>query len=220
MLIDLHTHTLLSDGCLTVSEQLRRAEAQGYNYIGITDHCDFANIERIVPQAIKGCKAFNRHSKSLRALPGVEITHVYPQDIPVLVQKARELGAVIIGVHGESIVEPVYPGTNRAAIEARVDFLAHPGIISEEDVKLAADYDVFLEVTSRKGHCLGNGRLVALARKTRAKLIINSDAHEPADLYSSDHYEKTAIGAGLSSEEFDHVIKQVETFIKNKVTVS
>ena len=219
MLIDLHTHTLLSDGCLTVSEQLRRAETQGYDYIGITDHCDFANVEWIVPQAIKGCEAFNRHSQRLRAFPGVEITHVYPEDIPVLVQKARELGAVIVGVHGETIVEPVYPGTNRAAIEARADFLAHPGIISEEDVKLAADYNVFLEVTSRKGHCLGNGRLVAFARKAHAKLIINSDAHDPSDLYSPDHYKKTALGANLSSDEFDRVINEVERFIKKKLVL-
>ena len=215
MLIDLHTHTLLSDGSLIVAEQLRRAEIQGYDYIGITDHCDFSNIEQIVSQTIKGCQAFNDNSNNLKALPGVEITHVHPKDIPVLTKKARALGAILVGVHGETIVEPVYPGTNRAAIEAQVDFLAHPGIISEDDVKRAAGNGVFLEITSRKGHCLGNGRLVALARKYRAQLIINSDTHAPSDLYSPERYRKTAFGAGLSPGEFNSLLDEVERFAKN-----
>ena len=44
--------------------------------------------------------------------------------------RARALGAQIVLVHGETIVEPVPPGTNHQAIEAGVDILAHPGLIS------------------------------------------------------------------------------------------
>lgn len=217
MLIDLHTHTLLSDGVLTVAEQLRRAEINKYDYIGITDHCDFANIDQIIPQIIRGCDAFNSKSNGLKAIPGVEITHVHPQDIPELITKARALGAKIVGVHGESIVEPVYQGTNRAAIEGGADFLAHPGIISEEDVILAAKNGIFLEITSRNGHCLGNGRLVSLARKHNAKLILNSDSHAPSDFYTPEKYEKTAIGAGLSQDEFKKILSEIEKFAKSKL---
>ena len=69
-------------------------------------------------------------------------------------------------VHGETPVEPVPAGTNHAAINAGVDLLAHPGIIAEEDVKLAAAKGVALEITARKGHSLGNGRVAALPRST------------------------------------------------------
>ncbi|MEE8621286.1 MAG: PHP domain-containing protein, partial [Syntrophobacteria bacterium] len=37
-MIDLHTHSLFSDGELVVSELVRRAEDMGYRFIGITDH--------------------------------------------------------------------------------------------------------------------------------------------------------------------------------------
>jgi len=74
-----------------------------------------------------------------------------------------------------------------------------------------------LEITTRKGHCLGNGRLVDLARRAHAKLIINSDAHDPSDLYTADHYKKTALGAGLSPDEFDQIIDGVEGFINDKL---
>ena len=45
----------------------------------------------------------------------------------------RGLGARIIVVHGETIVEPVRPGTNRKALESDVDILAHPGLITEDE---------------------------------------------------------------------------------------
>jgi len=53
--------------------------------------------------------------------------------------EARKLGARLIVVHGETIVEPVAPGTNAAALESPIDILAHPGLISEREVRLAAE---------------------------------------------------------------------------------
>ena len=48
MIIDFHTHTLLSDGLLLPAEAVRQAEARGYRAIGLTDHADFSNVERVV----------------------------------------------------------------------------------------------------------------------------------------------------------------------------
>jgi hypothetical protein len=100
----------------------------------------------------------NHHHK-VRALAGVELTHVPPELINDLTLQARDLGADIVVVHGETIVEPVPPGTNRAAIEAGVDLLAHPGLITAGEVALAAENGVHLEISARKGHSLGNGRM-------------------------------------------------------------
>src|SRR4030043_920351 len=134
-MIDLHTHSFFSDGELIPFELIRRAEAIGYKAIAITDHVDSSNIDLVVPRivsAIKKLKGFI----SIEAIPGAEITHVPPALIPDLVKEARKLGARIVVVHGETIVEPVPPGTNRAAIEAGVDLLAHPGLISPEEGRL------------------------------------------------------------------------------------
>ncbi|HEY3347739.1 MAG TPA: PHP domain-containing protein, partial [Nitrospirota bacterium] len=47
-MIDLHTHTLFSDGVLIPAELVRRAEVKGYEAIGLTDHADSSNIDFIV----------------------------------------------------------------------------------------------------------------------------------------------------------------------------
>ena len=116
-MIDLHTHTLLSDGELLPSELVRRAEVKGYTAIALTDHVDRSNIDFILPRLVKVCSSLNRSWK-ISALPGVEITHVPISEIKPLVKLARKGGAKIIVVHGETVSEPVIPGTNRAAIEA------------------------------------------------------------------------------------------------------
>ncbi|MGB4679450.1 histidinol phosphate phosphatase domain-containing protein, partial [Methanothrix sp.] len=124
-MIDLHTHTTFSDGELIPSELVRRAEIKGYTAIGITDHADYTNIEHIISCVSK--VKYLEGILDIRILPGVELTHVPPKRIAPLADLARKLGAEIVVVHGESPVEPVRPGTNRAALEAGVDILAHPG---------------------------------------------------------------------------------------------
>jgi putative hydrolase len=103
-------------------------------------------------------------------------------------------------VHGETVVEPVPAGTNRAAIEARVDVLAHPGLLTPEDAELAARNGVLLELSARGGHCLGNGRVAALARRAGAGLVVNSDAHASRDLIDEGMARKVGLGAGLDED--------------------
>ncbi|MBW2164045.1 MAG: histidinol phosphate phosphatase domain-containing protein [Deltaproteobacteria bacterium] len=160
-MFDLHCHSIFSDGELIPSELVRRVEILDYKAIAITDHIDFSNFDFIIPRLIKAAKDINRYS-STKLIPGVELTHVHPDRIAPLAKESRYLGADILICHGESIVEPVCPGTNRAAIEADIDILAHPGLISEEDVKLAAQNGTFLEISGRKGHSFTNGHVAKL----------------------------------------------------------
>jgi len=199
-MIDLHTHTTLSDGAVLPSELVRRAEISGYKAIALTDHVDSGNVETVLKQLVKLVNDLNRVG-GIKVLPGVEITHMPPVLIPDMAKQARMLGAKIVVVHGESPVEPVAPGTNLFALQSDIDILAHPGMISEEEVKLAQERGIHLELTTRKGHCLTNGRLVVLARKYHAKLVINTDAHKPDELLSEDLIRKTGLGSGLTEEE-------------------
>jgi histidinol phosphatase-like PHP family hydrolase len=198
-MIDLHTHSLFSDGVLVPSELVRRAVMKGYQVIAITDHADSSNLDFTIPRVAAACKELNRRWKII-ALPGIELTHIPPETFAELTQKARSLGAAIVVAHGETLVEPVHPGTNRAAIEAGVDILAHPGLITKEEAELAARKGVHLEISSRKGHSLSNGYVAKMAVETGARLVIDTDTHEPGDLITSEFAETVLRGAGLAAD--------------------
>jgi histidinol phosphatase-like PHP family hydrolase len=150
----------------------------------------------------------------LDVIPGIELTHVPPADIHKLTGAARKLGAKLVVVHGETIVEPVEPGTNAAAIAARVDILAHPGLITEQDVRLAAERGVCLEITARRGHSLTNGYVAALARQYGASLVLNTDAHSPGDFISLETALKIARGAGLTESETEVMFRNSERLVR------
>jgi len=210
--IDLHTHSIFSDGVLIPAELIRRCEVLGLDAVAITDHADCSNIDFIIPRIRAAAEELN-HVSQVRVVPGIELTHLPPALIAPMVQKARALGAKIVIVHGETIAEPVASGTNRAAILADIDILAHPGLITEDDVKEARERGVFLEISARKGHSLTNGHVARLARELGAELVLNSDAHEPEDLITKRWAEKVAIGAGLTAEEFLRMIRNSESLI-------
>ncbi|WP_285905904.1 histidinol phosphate phosphatase domain-containing protein [Pseudodesulfovibrio pelocollis] len=200
-MIDLHTHTVFSDGELIPAELVRRAEVIGYKALCMTDHADESTLYFTLENILRFVK---RHGYfyDIIVLAGVELTHIPPPLIGEMVIKAREAGAQVVVMHGETPVEPVAPGTNLAAIEAGVDILAHPGLITEEEVALAAEKGVALEITTRGGHSLTNGHVAALARRLGAKLVVNNDAHAPRDLVSKELRRTIALGAGLTAEEY------------------
>jgi len=212
-LIDLHTHSIFSDGELIPAELAQRAVAAGYHVLAITDHVDDSNIDFVIPRIIKVCSKITRQG-AVRVLPGVEITHVAPDDIALLADEARKLGAKIVVVHGETIVEPVPAGTNLAALKSSIDILAHPGLISEEETRLAAERNIFLEITTRKGHSFTNGHVAQMARKFKAGLVLNNDAHAPADFVGRHMATAIARGAGLDDNEISVMFENSQRMVK------
>lgn len=214
-MLDFHTHSLISDGELIPAELVRRAEVAGYRVLGISDHSDLSTLPAQMPIIIAAAKAEN-HNKKVRVLAGTELTHVRPEQIAQGIKVARELGAEYVIVHGETLSEPVYPGTNHAAITGGVDILAHPGLISEEDARLAAENGVYLEISGRKGHCLANGHIATMARKTGAKLLFGSDTHTVGDSPSREVAEKICLGAGLTAREVAVMFETAEEFARTR----
>lgn len=207
-MFDFHTHSLFSDGELIPSELVRRAVFNGYEAIAITDHVDFTNVEHVLG-SLKNLELQDNSNNGITVIIGVEISHVPPEKIGKLILKAEDLGAELVVVHGETIVEPVESGTNRAAVSnPSVDILAHPGLISEEDAERAKENGVYLEITSRKGHCLTNGHVAMVAREVGAKLLLNSDLHSPADFLTKELGAKILAGAGLDHDEVINVMEE------------
>ena len=189
--------------------------ALGYKAIAITDHVDYSNIE----STVKAILAFTRHwplSSKIKVLPGIELTHLPPNQFKPLTQYARKQGMKVIIGHGETLMEPVEKGVNRAVLEAGVDILAHPGLISDSDVLLAKEKGIFLEITSRRGHRDTNAHVAERALKIGAKLILNNDSHSPEDIITPQELIRVGMNAGLTGKEIAAIFKDVEKFLKRR----
>jgi len=142
--------------------------------------------------------------EKLEVLIGVELSYIYPEELEPLAQKARNLGVQVILVHGDSPVEPFAGEINEAAVrckEGLIDIIAHPGFITPEQAKLAAEKNIYLELSSRKGHCIANGHIAKMAVEAGTRMIVNSDAHTGTDLITFEFSQAVAKGAGLDDDE-------------------
>lgn len=204
--IDLHTHSIFSDGELLPSEIARRAHVLDHEAVAITDHVDASNIES-VGKIINTVNDL-QDNWDISVIPGAEITHAPVEVINKLAMQARKLGAEIIVVHGETIVEPVIEGTNFTAVNSsEVDILAHPGLITVEEVEIAKENDIALEISSRRGHSLANGHVAKLALEVGTNLIMNTDTHAPQDMISYETACRILSGAGIPDDEFYKILR-------------
>lgn len=198
--IDLHMHSLFSDGELLPSELARRAANLNHEVIAITDHVDYPNVEQI-PQIQKAIDDINANW-NIKVVLGAEVTHVPTESIDGVAKKAKDLGAQIVVVHGETLNEPVIEGTNYAAVNSEyVDILGHPGLITYEEAQIAKENGIYLEISARSGHCLGNGHVANIASEVGNKLLVNTDTHSPDNLITFEKSYEIALGAGLSKKE-------------------
>ena len=206
MLYDFHTHTFLSDGVLLPMELIRQCYVRGYTVLGIADHVSDSTVERVLREVKLDADLGSRYW-DMEVLVGAEVTHVPAAAVKEVSERALAAGAQYIVCHGETIFEPVEPGTNHeAVVPGKVDILAHPGLITLEDAKLAAKNDVFLEITCRKGHSLTNGRVVQYGREAGAKFLVNTDGHAPSELLTEELALDVARGAGLNDTEIEQAL--------------
>ncbi len=208
---DFHLHTLFSDGELVPAELIRRAKVMNYAVVGLADHVDFSNIEFVLKNQKKIIDEFDDADDAngnIRPILGVELTHIPPNKIEKIAKEAKRLGAEVVVVHGETLVEPVASKTNFSAVSCEyVDILAHPGLITKEEAVIARKNDVYLEISTRRGHSLTNGHVSSIAKETGADLILNTDAHSPRDLITSEFAYNVLLGAGLTEKDAIEIIQ-------------
>ncbi|MGM0441300.1 MAG: histidinol phosphate phosphatase domain-containing protein [Elusimicrobiota bacterium] len=188
-LIDLHTHTFLSDGELSPAELVYRYKVRGCRTVALTDHVDYSNMEFIINSLTAAAGKLEKYY-DIEVIPGVELTYIPPEDMENMIARARKLKAELVVVHGETSVEPVPEGTNIAAVKGGCDILAHPGNFTPEQARQAAENDVYIELTTRRGHRNTNKKVFRIARDYNCKLILNTDSHGPKDLLEESKINK------------------------------
>jgi histidinol phosphatase-like PHP family hydrolase len=214
MSYDFHTHTLLSDGALSPIEMISESVAKGYKVIAI------GYLDRLVAEITKDCVLAQKHWNII-AIPGVELTHLPAKSIADAAKQAKAAKAKLVVAHGETIAENVEPGTNLAAVKSPdVDILAHPGLITIEEAQLAAQNDIYIEISARKGHALTNGHVVKIAQQAGAKLIVNSDAHDDRDLLTPDFTRAVALGAGIEESYLAVILNNNPLTLLNKLNIT
>ena len=217
---DFHTHTSLSDGLLSPPELIYQAIVRGCKAIAITDHAGLGYSLRVISEVAKDCETAMKNW-DIVAISGVELTYLPVESIADAAKQAKDAGAQIVVVHGETIAENVPPGTNMAAVNCPyVDILAHPGMITIEEAKLAAKNNVYLELSGRKGHSLANGHVAKMANAAGAKLLVNSDGHTDTDLLTDEKAKNVAKGAGIDDAQLEEVLVTNPQALLAKLNIS
>ncbi|MCX8125889.1 MAG: histidinol phosphate phosphatase domain-containing protein [Dehalococcoidia bacterium] len=217
MIFDFHAHTVLSDGILSPIELIRYAVVNDYAVIGVTDHAGPGSMGRIIAEVSRDCGLANKYW-AIKAVPGIELTHLPPAAIDDVAREAKERGAKIVVVHGETLTEPVQKGTNTAALSSEyVDILAHPGRLTAEEALLAVRNNVFIELSGRRGHDAANAAVAAVALGAGARLLINSDAHSDEDLLTSGVLKKIVAEAGLTEWQAKQVLVENPQALLKKI---
>lgn len=215
-MIDLHGHTLFSDGALLPAHAALAAKAAGYRALAFTDHVDGSNLEFVLDHLLPAVRLLGP-SLGIDLFAGVELTFVPPGLIADFCAQARQKGAQIVVCHGESLSETPPRGTNLAAIEAGVDVLAHPGLITETEARLAAERGVLLEISTKPKHALANGHVAATARRVGAGLVVNNDAHRPGDYVPADKRRAIQLGAGMTDAEIQAADRNAESLLNRLI---
>lgn len=217
VLYDFHTHTFHSDGVLSPIELIRRAFVGGYAAIAIADHIGIGSLGRVIKEISDDC-ALARAYWDILAIPGVELTHLPPDAISEVAQKAKELGAWLVVVHGETLTEPVANGTNLAAVQSPyVDILAHPGTLTSEEATLAAQNNIYVELSARKGHSAANSHVALVCQEAQTKLLVNSDAHDEDDLLTPVSVSAILSQAGIGEQHHQEILDHNPLLLIEKV---
>ena len=172
--IILHDGSSLREQGFSCSSALRYASLAGLRFAGLVLPSDGSNFSRLA-ELSKQVRRLSLYA-NVEAWAGVELSHIPPALLPDAVMEAREAGAALVLVHGESIMDQVEEGTNFAAISAGADIVTHPGLIDAEAAVFAAEKGVALEFTSCPRHAFANAHTAAMALRHGAPLVRGSAA--------------------------------------------
>ncbi|HEV8595056.1 MAG TPA: DNA polymerase/3'-5' exonuclease PolX, partial [Thermoplasmata archaeon] len=197
---DLHAHTNLTDGVNTVEEMAAAARARGYSYLGISDHSPSLRVtgglsEDNLRIHVAHIREWSRRSPDLKLLAGTECDILADGTLDYPDRVLKELDYVIASIHSNFKMpeKEMTARVIRAMQNEHMDILAHPtarkigqrepiSLNMEKVMDAAADTGTVLEINAYPDRSDLNGAYAKLAKEHRAKLIVDTDSHQTAQL--------------------------------------
>lgn len=210
-MVDVHVH--VGDGGLQPAEAMRLGRVAGYRAMVLLCRVDSASLSQLFPWLLQMCRHYSLYT-GVDAFAGVELVHVPPPLLYETVAEARALGAAFVGVHGEAPGAHVEVGTNMAAMQAGADVLLHPGLLTAEDARLAAELGVALEITSAPLYCLANAHVAAMAEAAGCGLVFGGNVKKADEFVTPEIYEATLSGALVSAQARHALITTTEALLQ------
>ena len=201
---DLHCHSNWNGGKNSIEEMAEAAINMGYEYIGISDHTKFLQIEKGLDEkkllkqheAIKKInEKFKKQGIKFKILHGCEANVLNDGSIDIKDEVLEKLDYVIAGVHSFLKMEKKEMTARiiKAMENKNVDIISHPTgrLINQRD-EYQMDFDKIMEVAKKTGTILEinsspfrldlNGFNIRRVKEKGIKMIINTDSHQKEQL--------------------------------------
>lgn len=225
----IHTHTTYSDGLNTLREMAEYSKAQGYEYIGITDHSKaafYANglKEDRVLQQFEEIDALNEELAPFKIFKGIESDILndgsldYPTDI------LRQFDFIIASVHSNLKMDKEKANIRLLkAIENRyTTILGHPTgrlllsrtgypIDHKRIIDACALHNVVIELNANPYRLDLDWEWIPYAMEKGVMISINPDAHSTGGIHDI-HYGVLPARKGRLTKEMCLNTKSVEEF--------
>jgi len=203
---DLHMHTNWSDGINTVKEMVKACIELGYEYMAISDHSQSSKVANgLTPER------FNKQNEEIervRKLYGDKIEVLWSVEVDILPDGSLDLPDGVLKQF-DFVTASIHSGFNRDNTERiikamenpYVNLIGHPfgkqygyregyPLDFERILEKAKETNTALEINSQREDL--DSQHIRLAVEKGVKLVINSDAHSIAQLWS------VKIGLGLA----------------------
>jgi DNA polymerase (family 10) len=192
---DLHVHSDWTDGTAAITTMAASAQAQGYQYIALTDHSrrvamahglDPARLSR----QLREVDRLNAKSRDFTILKGIEVDILRDGRLDLPDSSLSQLDIVVAAVHSHFDLSRREQTDRivRAVENPHVSILAHPTgrLIGEREpyevdmdrvISAARDAGCYLEINAEPDRLDLNDIHAHAAKMMGAKLAISTDAH-------------------------------------------
>ena len=197
---DLHMHTTWSDGKNSVREMAEACRDRGYGWMAITDHSQSLTVAngltpaRLRAQAEEIAEA-REAVPGLRIFRGCEVDILKDGSLDLPDDMLEELDLVLAAVHTHFELDQASQTERvlRALAHPRVHVLVHPTgrllgrrdpypIDVEAVLQAAREHDVAVELNANPWRLDLHDRHLFRARELGVEVVVNTDAHQVAQL--------------------------------------
>ena len=197
---DLHCHTDWDGGKDSIKEMAATAIVKGYDYLGITDHTKFLQIEngldenQLVQQRkeINSLNArFKKRNLKFRLLQGAETNILRNGTIDIRDEALKKLDYVAAGVHSSFKMskEEMTRRIIKAMRNPQIKIIVHPTgrilklregyrIDFDKILRVARETNTILEINAQPRRLDLDDVMVKKAKEAGVKMVINTDSHE------------------------------------------